>query len=141
MKKAPPDCTRISLPQPACLGCKLFSAANLTVVLFDEVNVQLQAVVDDWYVRNPSRTTRFAVTEVWQHRDATAGKMHYFLTDIRIKKIIQSILFFKYLKQYRLINYLCAMKMLFFYIPIHVQLLQLTTPISEIKSIHTCTCI
>lgn len=48
MKEFPPVCINMLLPQPAWFGCKLFSAVNLTVVLFDEVSVQIQALVDDW---------------------------------------------------------------------------------------------
>lgn len=48
MKEVRPVCISMLLPQPALIGCKLFSGVNLTVVLFDEVRVQLQAVEDDW---------------------------------------------------------------------------------------------
>lgn len=56
-KNVPSDCTTILLPQPPFIGCKLFSAANLTVVFCEEFKVQSQMFSDDFCVRNPSRTT------------------------------------------------------------------------------------
>lgn len=87
LKKVPPECTTILLPQSPFIGCKLFSAAKLTVVICVELRVHSQFFMDELYVRYPSRTTLPDDAEVLWHKDATVREkimvsFNNFISDI-----------------------------------------------------------